>query len=106
MRRCASFHFCDWLELDFLSLSVDVLLKWLYLVHRSSLPNVVSLEGEIVDLLKILRDLFQTSSYSFLELYWIGCLRCKSNHSPLLLISLILAIFVFDLLTLFTLLVY
>ena len=42
---------------------------------------------EIVDVLKILRDLFRISSYSFLKLYWIGCLLCKNNHSPLLLIS-------------------
>ena len=42
---------------------------------------------EIVVVLKILRDLFRTSSFSFLELYWIGCLLCKTNHSLLLLIS-------------------
>ena len=42
--------------------------KWLYLVHHSFLLIAVSLEGEIVDVLKILRALFRTSSYSFLEL--------------------------------------
>ena len=42
---------------------------------------------EIVDVLKILSDLFRTSSYTFLELEGIGCLLCKINHSLLLLIS-------------------
>ena len=41
----------------------------------------------IVDVLKILRDLFRTSSFSFLELKGIGCLLCKINISLLLLIS-------------------
>ena len=42
--------------------------KWLYLVHHSSLLIVVSLEGAKKDVLKILRDLFRTSSFSFLGL--------------------------------------
>ena len=41
----------------------------------------------IVDALKILRDLFRISSFSFLELQGIGCLLCKINLSLLLLIS-------------------
>ena len=50
----------------------------------------------IVDVLKILRDLFRTSSFSFLELSGIGCLLCKINLSLLLLTSWTLVISIFD----------
>ena len=50
--------------------------------------------------LKIMRDLCQTSSDFSLELYWIGCQLCETNHFLLFLIFLIYAIFVVDLLTL------
>ena len=54
--------------------------------------------------LKIMRDSYQTSSYFSLELYWIGWLLCETNHSFFFfLISLILVIFVLELLTLCTL---
>ena len=56
----------------------------------------------MVGVLKIMRDPYQTLSYFSLELYWIGWLLCKTNHSLLLLISLILVIFVLELLTLYT----
>ena len=49
---------------------------------------------------------FRTSSFSFLQLCGIGCLLCKKNLSLLFLISQILAIFVFDLLSLCSLRVY
>ena len=55
---------------------------------------------EIVDVMKIMRDPYQTSSYFSLKLYWIGCLLCKTNHSLLFLLFLILVIFLLDLLTL------
>ena len=45
-----------------------------------------------MSILKIMRDPYQTSSYSSLELYWIACLLCKTNHSLLFLIFLILVI--------------
>ena len=50
----------------------------------------------MVDVLKIMRDSYQTSSYFSLELNWIGWLLCETNHSFLFLISLIIAIFVVD----------
>ena len=54
--------------------------------------------------LKIMRDSYQTSSYFSLELYRIGWLLCETNHSFFFfLISLILVIFVLELLTLCTL---
>ena len=46
-----------------------------------------------------MRYSFQTSSYFSLELFWISCLFCETNHSLLFLIFLILVIFVLDLLT-------
>ena len=49
--------------------------------------------------MKIMRYSFQTSSYFSLELFWISCLFCETNHSLLFLIFLILVIFVLDLLT-------
>jgi len=45
-----------------------------------------------------MRDPYYTSSYFSLELYWIGWLLCEINHSLLFLISLILVIFVLELL--------
>ena len=45
-----------------------------------------------MSVLKIMRDPYQTSSYFSLELYWIACLLCKTNHSLLFLIFLILVI--------------
>ena len=53
----------------------------------------------MVGVLRILRDPYQTSSHFSLELYSIGWLLCKTNHSLLILISLIPVIFVFELLT-------
>ena len=46
-----------------------------------------------------MRDPYQSSSYFSLELYWIGWLLWKTNHALLLLISLILVIFVLELLS-------
>ena len=70
------------------------------MVNCPPLFNVVSLGGkEIVGVLKIMRDPYQNSSYSSLELYWIGWLLCETNHSLLSLIFLIHVIFVLDLLT-------
>ena len=43
-----------------------------------------------------MRDTYQTSSYFSLEFHWIGWLLCKTNHSPISLIFLILVIFVLD----------
>ena len=57
---------------------------------------------EIVSVLKIMRDLYQTSSYFSLELYWTGWLLCKTNHSPFSLIFLIIVIFVLDCWPLYT----
>ena len=51
---------------------------------------------EIVDVLMILRDPYLTSSLFSLELYWIGCLFCETNHSLLFLFLLILVIFILD----------
>ena len=57
---------------------------------------------EIVGVLKIMRDLYQISSYFSLELYWIGWLLCKTNHSPFSLIFLIIVILVLDCWPLYT----
>ena len=38
-------------------------------------------EERNVGVLKITRAPYQTSSYFSLELYWIGCLVCETNHS-------------------------
>ena len=58
----------------------------------------------MVGVLRILRDPYLTSSH--FALYWIGWLLCKTYHSLLILISLILVIFVFELLTPCTLPMY
>ena len=64
------------------------------------IPHCVFGRKEMVNVLKIMRDPYQTSSFFFLQLYWIGCLLCKTNHSLLFLLFLFIVIFLLDLLTL------